>query len=355
MPAHLKRRHGGKIWYVTGSVTVWKDGEPHRIPLDKSTGTSDQEEADAIKDQIVAKIKRQTITGKEASSLFGELVVSYLEDGGDARFLEKPMDYYEFTPFDEITDEMIIEDGRVAYPGRKASTIRRNWDTPIRAVLRHHTAPKRRKAEDEGRIYFFTPEQADKLIEAYSVGRYATDLWGRALITFLFGQGSRVGETLSIDAKDDLSLQHGYAILRDTKNKSQRKLTLIPRVVTALRTLPNIGEPGPLFRRFDGKPFAEKVNRGGQIRTRFNRAVADIGMNPRLYTPHVCRHSWATWFYSQTKDEKRLRDEGGWKSDQYRRYVQLSSTSLGEEAQKRNWGFGRESHDWRSGVREVNT
>ena len=32
------------------------------------------------------------------------------------------------------------------------------------------------------------------------------------------------------------------------------------------------------------------------------------------YTPHTCRHTWATWFYAITLDPMKLRTEGDWSS-----------------------------------------
>lgn len=338
-----KRRHGSRNWYIRGTVIIWENGKPRPVPIDQSARTTDYGEACAIAEQISAQVKRQNITGEKPMPYFGQWVEEYIQDGGEIRFLEKVLDFYEFTPADKVTDDVILRDGNLAYPGRAAATIRRQWDTPIRAVIRHNTQPRRRKVTDNQRTHFFRPQAIEKIIRSYSTGRYATDLWGPALITFLVGQGARVGEALAIDAQNDVFLDQGLVLLRNTKNGHERRLTLIPRVTAALSVLPNLNEPGPLFRRWDGKPFAEKINRGGQIRTRFQRCVKQVGLDPKIYTPHVCRHTWATWFYSQTKDEKRLRDEGGWRSDQYQRYVQLSSPKLGEEARNMNWAFDGEA------------
>ncbi len=32
------------------------------------------------------------------------------------------------------------------------------------------------------------------------------------------------------------------------------------------------------------------------------------------FRPHDCRHTWATWLYSETRDLRLLMDLGGWKT-----------------------------------------
>ena len=105
-----------------------------------------------------------------------------------------------------------------------------------------------------GRAMFFLPDMADRIIHASTA---QPSLWLPALVTFLFGQGSRAGETFGIDGRDDIDLAGRWVILRDTKNGHERRVSLQPRVVAALSLLPNIGEPGPLFKRFDGKKFRD--------------------------------------------------------------------------------------------------
>lgn len=346
-----KGRRNTGIWYIRGTVRVWRDGRLTRIPVEQSTKTTDKAEAEAILEQRQQAIKRQNVNNQTDAPPFSEWVANYIEATGQRRFLDRILDFYENTPADQITDEKILTDGPKAYPGCSPATIRRQWDTPLRAIIRHNTQPRRRKVEDRQRTYFFTPAQAEALIQAFALedsGKAGP--WAKPLLIFLFGTGARMGETIAINPKYDLFLNHGFVMLRDTKSGQERRVTLIPKVKAALSLLPNLNEDGPLFRRWDGEPFAERENRGGQIRTRFQRAVKEIGMDPRLYTPHVCRHSWATWFYSQTKDVVRLKKEGGWRSQQYERYVQLSSDELGQEARAYNWDFDGTGEKARSGA-----
>lgn len=52
---------------------------------------------------------------------------------------------------------------------------------------------------------------------------------------------------------------------------------------------------------------------GGQIKTAFAGARRRAGLDASV-TPHVLRHTWATWFYGLSRDVMLLKHEGGWKS-----------------------------------------
>lgn len=334
-----KGRKATGVWYIRGTVHVWRDGRLVKIPVEQSTRTSDKAEAQGILEQRQTAIKGQNINNKTAAPPFSEWVANYMEGTGQGRFMERILDFYEKLPADTINDEKIMADGQRAYPGCTSATIRRQWDTPIRAIINHNTKPKRRKVQDNARTYFFTPAQADALIEVFTVGKNKAGAWAKPMLIFLLGTGARMGEMLAMDALNDVFLEHGFVILRDTKNGQERRVTLIPKVRAALSLLPNLGTDGPLFRRWDGEPFVERENEGGQIRSRFSRAVKKIGLDSNLYTPHVCRHTWATWFYSQTRDVLKLKAEGGWRSDTWERYTKLASDELAADAIARNWDF----------------
>lgn len=106
-------------------------------------------------------------------------------------------------------------------------------------------------------------------------------------------------------------------------------MSLCQRSRAALSTIPNVGDPGPLFLRYDGRPYAERNDAGNPLRW-WKTAVERAELPP--FTPHVARHSWATWHYSLYRDVVRLKSEGGWESQEWERYVKLSSPSLGDAA-----------------------
>ena len=76
-----------------------------------------------------------------------------------------------------------------------------------------------------------------------------------------------------------------------------------------------------------GEPYARKVNEGGQIKTAFKGACRRAGISD--FTPHDCRHTWASWFYAETRDLVALMNLGGWKSEKMvMRYTHLNPDHL---------------------------
>lgn len=342
------KQHTNGIWYVKGTVTVWRNGQPHTVPVDKTTKTRDRHEADAIRRQIEGTVAEQNITGREPALSFNAAADRYVNNDGDDTYLKHPRRIFGRLRIDEITQEMLDDEGVKLYSN--SATRRRQFHTPIIAVLNANGVNKKfkRPKDSPSRTYFLRPDQFEQFLSRVCVSRYPNP-WTPALVTFLFGQGTRIAETLRIDGKHDISLADRYAILRKTKNGEQRMVTLCPRVVSALSQIPNIGEPGPLFLRYDGRPYNPKLlvdddtKKGGIKFTWWARAIGEIGLDPQLYTIHTSRHSWATWFYSQTLDLVRLRAEGGWKSMEWERYVKLAIPTMGQDAKKLGFNFSRDA------------
>jgi integrase len=73
-----------------------------------------------------------------------------------------------------------------------------------------------------------------------------------------------------------------------------------------------------VFRRPDGKPYerlrddADDTSAGNRIRKAFAAACRRAGIKD--FTPHCCRHTWATWHYASNRDLLALQRLGGWKS-----------------------------------------
>lgn len=329
--------HANGIWYVYGTVTVWRSGKPHSVEVRRSTKVRDFDQAQAIRRQIENEVAERNITGREPSITFRQAAERYVRQGGEERFLERPLAALGNVRIDEIDQGMIDDAAVKAYANPE--TRRRQFYSPTIAILKANGIDRnfRRPAAAQTRTHFLTPKQADELIKRITDTRYPNP-WSPALATFLFGQGTRVGETIAIDGKSDVSLEHRYAVLRDTKNDRERIVNLCPRVIAALSAIPNLGKPGPLFLRYDGRPYAERQDRGYKLLF-WTRAVTEMGLDPEVITPHVARHSWATWFYSQTKDVVRMKAEGGWMSEEWQRYVKLAVPTLGREAYDLNFKF----------------
>src|SRR5207302_1368002 len=96
-----------------------------------------------------------------------------------------------------------------------------------------------------------------------------------------------------------------------TKNGDARGVPLHPRVLAALASMPH--RDGAVFRRPDGLSYVRKVNGGGPIKTAFRGACRRAGITD--FSPHDCRHTWATWHYAANRDLVGLMELGGWRSE----------------------------------------
>ena len=260
--------------------------------------------------------------------------MSYMEAGGEARFLEPIISEIGSSRLGDV-DQLLIERlARKLYPGRAPATLNRQVYAPISAVLKHAHKRKlcdyleiERLKEPNGRVRWITADEAERLIEAG-----AKHL--RPLLTFLFGTGARVSEALYLDWRQ-VDLSRAQVSFSKTKNGEARGVPLHERVVAALANLDH--RAGAVFRRPDGKPYVPKDDGGGQIKTAFNGACRRAKIED--FSPHDCRHTWATWHYAANRDLLALKALGGWKSE--RMVFRYAHVNTGEHAHTINrlpWG-----------------
>ena len=155
----------------------------------------------------------------------------------------------------------------------------------------------------------------------------------KPLIVFLVGTGARMSEAMELNWRDD-DLAGGRVIFWRTKGGKRRIAWMSPRVVAALANLGH--RTGPVFLRPDGIPYTDRERRyGGQIKTGWAGAIRRAGLAPE-FTPHVCRHTWASWHYALNKDLLALKHDGGWSSVALvERYAHL--LPAGNEEAIRTW------------------
>lgn len=302
MPLALSKRHGSRNWYMRGTV--------RGIPVDKSTKTDNREAADAIRIKEENRILNRSVYGERATVTFLEAAVLYMEAGGEARFMNPLIKHFQGRKMAEIGQEDIDGAGRAIYPGRSPSTWNRQVHTPMSSVLAFATERGwsearriKRPRQAKGRIRWLTPVEADRLVECS-----APHL--KPLVTFLLATGARLSEALYLQWQDvDLSRRHVSFI--DTKNEEARGVPLHDRAFEALANLRH--RVGPVFLTQKGKPYSVKDDGGGQIKTGFAGACRRAGI--KNCSPHVCRHTWATWHYAANRDLAALMTLGGWKSE----------------------------------------
>jgi integrase len=306
VPLRLVRRPKSPYWIMRGTV--------RGINTEETTGTADRRIAEEIRAKREAEILEQSVHGRRATATWAEAALSYLDQGGSARFLDRVTDHFGTTPLAKISQDAIDRGARKVYPNASDATRNRQFYTQVSAVLTHGARRGwcdalllERPRGAPGRVRFLEPSEAERLITAC-----APHL--RPLVIFLLYTGARVGEALWLDWRE-VDLVRGHVVFVETKNGDRRGVPLNPRVVAALANLPH--RDGEVFRRPDGMPYErsrseEDHSAGTRIKRAFAGAVRRAGIED--FHPHDCRHTWATWHYRANRDLSALMKIGGWRS-----------------------------------------
>jgi integrase len=321
----LYRRSRDKNWRIRGTLFGRK--------LEESTETADKVQAEILLNARIAEITRHhvqgAVLGRRPAPTFAGAVVTYVENGGERRFLVPLLKIFGERPIDEILQDDIDDAARRLLPGRAPATINRQVYAPMSAVLKTagvHTKIRRRK-EAERAPRWLTASEAKRLVDACNSSL-------RPLVVFLLYTGARVGEALWLDWSS-VDLQRGHVTFPTTKNGKARGLPLHSEAIAALASLPH--RSGEIFRRPDGLPYArphdedeDDTSAGRRIASAFKGACRRAGIVN--FRPHDCRHTWATWHYQQNRDLLRLKEAGGWKSERMvARYAHVNTDHLRDE------------------------
>lgn len=260
-----------------------------------------------------------------------------MEAGGEGKHLAPIIKAFGKTALARIGQAQIDDVAAKLKRGAMPATLNRQIYTPIAAVM-HHAARKKwcskpviaRPKTPKGRVRWITPEEADSLTLA------AGDSL-RPLVVFLLCTGARLSEALYLDWRD-VDLSRAQVTFLDTKNGEDRGVPMHPRAMAALSALPH--RTGAVFRRhyggvrWDGKirpvgqAYADRGGiGGGQIKTAWSGMLRRSGLSD--FTPHDCRHTWATWHYRANRDIAKLMELGGWKSvEMVMRYTHVNTAHL---------------------------
>lgn len=308
MPLKLVKRKGSDHFYLRGTVR----GQA----VFETTGTDDAQAAEAIRIKREGGLLERSIFGAGATVTFSEAAASYLEAGGEARFLGKfdktkgkwtlLIGHFQNTPLSSIGQAEIDAAAYKLYPTAKAATRRRQAYAPILAVL-HHAArkkwcaaplielPKVKKPETR----YSTVERLNKLLPHLSPKM-------RRLVLFLTYTGVRISEALRLDWERDVDLSRRTATARRTKNSKPRTVHLPDPVLIALAEVPEVERKGQVF----------KWKARHAVYRPLRRACKEAGVD-YLPTHQQGRHTFAAWLRIHAKrDLVGLKADGGWDSIQ---------------------------------------
>ena len=331
MPLKLTRRHGSPCWYIRGSI--------RGVRVDESTGLGERKAAEEVLIKRGAEIQHRTIHGNSATRTFGEAALSYMEAGGEREFLTPILKLVGRKKLGAVGQALIDETAAKLFPNGSNSTRNRKVYTPMVAVM-HHAARKQwcskivvaRPEQPKGRVRWITYEEAERLISSA-----APHL--RPLVIFLLSTGARISEALYLDWRQ-VDLDRAHVIFLDTKNEEDRGVPLHPRVVAELRK--SNRREGAVFVTDSGEPYERrededgKVTGGGMVSTAWGTMCDRAKITD--FTPHDCRHTWATWHYRQNRDLLALMQLGGWKTiSMVVRYAHVNTEQLAPSI-NRVWG-----------------
>jgi integrase len=322
MPLKCVRRHGSPFIYVRGSVR----GQS----VDETTGTQDEAAAEAYRIAREGELLNRSLLGEKAPRPFANAGLSYIEAAGlsgrDEMYVIRLSEFFVGKTLTQIGPEEIERAVQRFCPKAGPATINRTVIGPLAAVL-HHAGDRRRIARrkaPKGRTRWLTHDDADILIAACQPKFRARDASLAPLVEFLFFTGCRIGEALTLDWSE-VDLARHHVVFRDTKNGEDRGIPLHTRALAVLANMPH--RRGRVFRRPDGLPYSPRNGGGGHVKTAFNAACRRAGIAD--FTPHDCRHTWATWFYTENRDVRALMELGGWKTlSQVQRYTHVNKEHL---------------------------
>ncbi len=140
--------------------------------------------------------------------------------------------------------------------------------------------------------------------------------WLKAIIIVALELGCRRGELFRL-LKTDVDFFKSTAVLRNTKNGTDRKIGLSPKAVETLKSLPPT---------IDGRFFPTHSE---QFKFYWKQLKQCSGVNKNF---HSLRHEWASRMFEKGWDISMVATQGGWRDWKVlRRYTHIKAEHLAEK------------------------
>lgn len=302
-----KRRESKRLVPILQSSGIWwAIGSVAGIRIRQSLGTREEDTAQERCAILEARLWKRHHYGDEAIRTFEEAALSYMEQGGEGRFLAGPIRLFKGRNVGSIKPADVRDAALKLYGHASPATRNRQAVVPIRAVLMHahdrgwcgavkvkqFEVPKSRKHKPVDRQWleaFMAEADRSKLPHL------------SALVLFMHHTAARVSEAIRLTG-DHVDLGKRVAVLERTKTDEWSVRHLTAELVARMAAL-GIRDGEPVFLYTDPKA----VNRA------MKRVAVRAGIEPRT-THSAGRHSFATNAMARTGDVKGAMDAGGWKS-----------------------------------------
>lgn len=281
--------------------------------VDQSSRSGDRKTAAKVLADVKARIERDAFDRSRHSDAppltFAAAAVTYMEAGGERRFLKPILRAIGARRLSEIDQGAVNALAAQIYPGASPATLNRQVFTPIAAVLRTGgaatTLRRPKGARGTPRTFWLREEQLFALLDA------ADALHPRfgPFLEFLAYTGARLSEALRL-RWDDVELGRGYALLQRTKNGEPQAVHLPAHLVEALARIPR-------RHRHTRKPLDTVFGfaKAGLIYKLLAEACARAGVAiPDGVAFHAFRHTYGAWMRRHgALDTSGLVGTGRWK------------------------------------------
>lgn len=284
--------------------------------IDASTKTRDKEIAEQFKARLEIELAQQEaqkyapVTFKSAAQFY----IDYRDPKPqDRKYIAKIVAVLGDDECAEIKQHMLIRTANRLYPDAQPSTKNRNVLMPAAAIL-HYAAENNlcpymrvRKFKEKAPEPRSVTKDIARVLIANSEGKM------RLALTWLFCQGWRISDMLRVQIPQ-IDRKAGTVRYRIGKTDRWRVKPLHSDVRLLLEDETN--ELGPLF------PWKDK--------SAFYRALRPLCAKLKIkFTPHMARHSFATWRVNDGASPQEIMEAGGWESiNSVMRYAKLDPTRI---------------------------
>jgi len=304
-------RKGNKHYSIYG----WWNGKP----FERSLGTGDPVEAETrfLEEQV--RLRRQKAVGGEIT--YAEADAAYRAarkldpENDDAKTLDAIKRELGPRIAAEITGADLQRAARKLKPRVKEATLNREVIVPAAAVL-HALAEEGKIPWQRYKRFKETKPEPKPVTETVAKVLAAnTTGYKHLLILVLFDHGWRISEALGI-TWDHIDLGAGTLMHHNGKENDWSRIPLHPEVLAALAVIPEAERKGPLF------PWGTKSGVYKWLRP----LTRKLGVR---FTPHMARHSFATWLVDRGEDDHGLLATQNWRDPKsVKRYTKTNPNRI---------------------------
>lgn len=305
----LELKQRGGIWYAFGTIA----GERIR----QSLGTRDKARAQELRAILEARIWKRHSYGDAAVRTFEEAALSYVEAGGDKRFIAPLVQRFRGRALSSITPEDIKDAARALYGTRvpkkdadpvpyKNATRNRQAIVPAQAIINHVAGrgwchpivvapfptekPRRRSADRSWLDAFMAQADADGLHRL------------SAAVLFMWQNGPRVSEVARV-RPSHVNLSKRVIELERTKTSEWEPCHITRELMLRLAQLDLEDEERPVF------GYADRWGIHNRMKAVCRRAGIAF-----LSSHQAGRHSFATNALDNGAKVKEVMQAGRWKT-----------------------------------------